>query len=75
MCDSKSSALDVQIGGAHYKGFRIQPMEFSVKNRLTFPQGDVVKRICRYNLPGGKGLEDLRKIQHVIDLIIELEGW
>ena len=29
----------------------------------------------RYDLPTGKGLEDLNKIKHEIDLIISLEGW
>lgn len=69
------SAFSRQVGGDHYKGFAIQPMEFSIKNKLSFVQGEVVKRICRYNLPGGKGVEDLRKIQHEIDLLIEAEKW
>lgn len=67
------SALDTQIGGNHYKNFPIQPIEFIIKNKLSFPQGNVVKRIVRYNLPTGKGIEDLRKIKHEIDLLIELE--
>ena len=69
------TALNVQIGGNHYKGFKIQPVEFSTKNKLGFLQGCINKRICRYNLPGGKGLEDLEKIKHEVDLLIELEGW
>jgi len=72
--DDADSALKTQVGGDHYKGFEIQPVEFTTKNKLGFLPGDIVKRICRYKIPGGKGLEDLRKIKHEIDLIIELEG-
>ena len=67
--------LDDQVGGNHYKQFAIQPIEFTTKNKLGFIQGDVVKRICRYNLPGGKGLQDLEKIKHEIDILIHLQGY
>jgi len=67
------TALDVQVGGDHYKNFKIQPVEFITKNKLSFLQGCIVKRICRFNVPGGKGAVDLQKIKHEIDLIIELE--
>jgi CRISPR/Cas system-associated protein Cas10 (large subunit of type III CRISPR-Cas system) len=67
-------ALAVQVGGSHYKHFAIQPIEFSTKNKLGFIQGDIVKRICRYNLPGGKGIQDLQKIKHEVDCLIEIEG-
>ena len=49
------AALDEQIGGKHYKDLEIQPVEFSTKNKLGFLQGCIVKRISRYNVPGGKG--------------------
>jgi len=68
-------ALETQIGGNHYKSFEIQPVEFSTRNKLGFIQGDIIKRICRYNIPGGKGLQDLLKIKHEIDLLIDLEDW
>lgn len=67
-------ALETQIGGDHYKKWTIQPIEFITKNKLSFLQGCIVKRIVRYNQNGGKGLQDLEKIKHEIDLIIELEG-
>lgn len=67
-------ALDKQIGGSHYQGFSIPPSQFIMENELNFLQGCVIKRICRYNVPGGKGLEDLRKAQHEIDMLIELQG-
>jgi len=65
-------ALDKQVGGSHYKGFVIQPTEFIQKNKLSFLQGCIIKRICRYNLKGTP-LEDLEKSKHEIDMMIELE--
>ena len=70
----KSSALDKQVGGDHYKDFVIQPVEYCTKNKLGFLQGCIIKRITRYNQPTGKGLEDLEKIKHEINLLIEIEG-
>lgn len=67
-----TSALDSQIGGSHYKGFKIQPVVYSHKNQLSFLAGCVLKRICRYNQPGGKGLQDLEKAVHELELLIEL---
>lgn len=68
-------ASDRQVGGNHYKDFPIQPGEFCVKNKLRGFQQSIVGRICRYDKPTGKGLEDLEKIKHEVDLIIEWEGW
>lgn len=65
------SALDRQVGGGHYKDFEIQPVEFIEKNRLTFLQGCVIKRICRYSEKNG--FEDLEKAKHEIDLIEDFE--
>lgn len=65
------TALDTQIGGSHYKNYAIQPVEFITKNKLGFLEGCVVKRICRFR--DKNGLEDLKKIKHEIDLLIELE--
>ena len=63
--------LNIQIGGDHYKGFAIQPWEVAMKNNLSFAQGNIIKRIMRYDLPGGKGIEDLQKIKHEVDLLIQ----
>ena len=63
-----------QIGGDHYKKFEIQPTEFIMRNNLSFLQGCIIKRICRYDLKG-KPLEDLEKIKHEVDMIIDLGGY
>lgn len=66
----ESSALDVQIGGNHYKGMRIQPIQFIVANGIGFLEGNIIKRICRWQVKDG--IVDLEKIKHEVDLLIEL---
>ena len=63
--------LKTQIGGNHYKQFAIQPIEFSHQNGLGFIAGCIVKRLCRYNQPGGKGEQDIEKALHEIDILID----
>lgn len=65
------SALDVQVGGAHYKQMTIQPVEFIHANGLPFIEGNCVKYLCRWREKGG--VADLQKVKHYIDLLIELE--
>lgn len=66
-----STALDVQVGGGHYKGFCIQPVEYIHKNGIGFIEGCIIKYASRYKDKNGK--EDLLKIKHFVDLLIELE--
>jgi len=68
-----AAALDRQVGGNHYVLFDIQPVEFIVKNELEFLPGCIIKRICRFDRHGGKGLEDLEKAKHEVDLLIQLK--
>ena len=65
------SALDTQIGGAHYKGMAIQPMEYSMKNGLDACQHTAIKYISRFREKGG--IQDLEKAKHCIDMLIEFE--
>ena len=65
-----ASALDKQIGGNHYRGFKIQPIEFITKNKLSFIQGCIIKYICRFE--NKNGIQDLEKIKHYCDLQIQL---
>ena len=68
------SALSKQEGGNHYKQLRIQPVIFIEQNRLSYLEGCVVKRICRYRVKhnGEDALKDLNKIKHEVDLLIEI---
>lgn len=66
-----SKATDTQIGGEHYKNMPIQPIEYIHKNNLDFFQGNIIKYITRHK--SKNGAEDIRKIKHYCDLILELE--
>ena len=63
------SAYNKQVGGSHYKKMKIQPSKFVIENELLFPEGNVIKYICRHRFKNGK--EDLEKAVHFIEMIIE----
>lgn len=67
--EGTSKALDTQVGGGHYKEFPIQPVEFIVKNKLGYREGNVVKYISRH--PAKNGIEDVRKAMHYCQMIID----
>ena len=69
--DQPPSALDVQVGGNHYKNLAIQPIEFTHKNGLNFCQGNIVKYATRYK--DKNGVEDLKKVVHYAQLLAKLE--
>lgn len=52
----------------HYD-FKIQPVEFIMKNGLGFCEGNVIKYISRWQLKNGR--EDLLKAKHYIDILID----
>lgn len=54
--------FEVQVGGDHYKGRGIQPLEYCMANKLTFCEANVVKYISRYR--SKNGIEDLAKVVH-----------
>jgi hypothetical protein len=68
----QKTALNTQVGGNHYKNFKIQPVEFCQKNRLPYCESNIIKYACRWKEKNG--LQDLLKIKHYVDLIIELES-
>ena len=66
------SVYDKQVGGSHYKKMKIQPSKFVIENELLFPEGSVIKYICRHRFKNGK--EDLLKAIHFIEMIIERDS-
>lgn len=68
----RQQATARQVGGDHYKGMVIQPAVFAQKNKLTFLEGCVVKRVARHSR-GGKGRQDIEKAIHELQMILELE--
>lgn len=71
MSEERRSALDRQVGGDHYKGLAIQPLEYCHANGLGKLEGDVIAYVTRWRSKGG--LEDLRKAVHELEVLIELE--
>ena len=69
--ESVSSALDKQISGNHYKGCKIQPVEYIQANDLDYLQGNVIKYVTRHKLKNGKA--DIEKAIHYLELILELQ--
>lgn len=64
-------ALEKQEGGQHYKDKAIQPIVYIHANKLGFCEGNVVKYITRHKEKNGA--EDIRKVIHYCELLLELE--
>lgn len=64
-------ALDVQVGGSHYKDLVIQPIEYIHANNIGYMEGNVIKYVSRWRAKNG--IKDLEKAKHYIELLIELE--
>lgn len=64
-------ALERQVGGGHYKKYKIQPVEFIHANNIGFCEASAIKYLCRWRDKGG--VADLEKAKHFIDLLIDLE--
>jgi hypothetical protein len=58
-----------QVGGSHYKKYKIQPVEFIVKNNIGFVEGNIIKYVLRFKEKGG--VQDLEKAKHYIELLID----
>lgn len=65
------SAFDDQVGGDHYKNFKIQPMKFFILNQIPHAEASVMKYALRHRFKNGK--EDLQKAIHILQALIELE--
>ena len=71
MSKKKLTALDIQVGGDHYKDLGIQPMEYSMANNLDACQHTAIKYVTRHEFKGGR--QDLEKAKHAIDMLIEFK--
>lgn len=67
-----TAALQVQVGGGHYKDLAIQPVEFIHANNIPFCEANAIKYLCRWKQKNG--IQDLEKAKHYIDLLIQLES-
>ena len=71
-----TSPSTTQVGGSHYKHFKIQPYKFCYENNLNNLQSEVISYVARYPFKWkdnvAKQIEDLEKAKHSIELLIEL---
>ena len=66
-----SEANKTQIAGNHYKQKSIQPWDYIAANELGYFEGNIVKYVSRWRDKGG--VDDLRKAQHYLQKLIELQ--
>lgn len=64
------SASDSQVGGDHYRKYKIQPWDIWEEYGLDAFTGAVIKYLLRDK---GNRLEDLKKARHTLDKLIEIE--
>ena len=64
--------LDVQVGGQHYKKYKIQPVELYNKFCLGFGESNLIKYSMRHQ--DKNGLQDLDKVEHYCDLMIQFNN-
>lgn len=67
---AKLNSLQVQIGGKHYKGKGIEPVEYNHANGLSYNLGSTVKYVTRHT--DKNGVEDLQKAIHYIQMELEM---
>jgi hypothetical protein len=64
--------LERQVGGEHYRGMVIQPIEYIMKNGLGWCEGNAIKYISRYKQKGQK--EDIKKAIHYLEILLDELG-
>jgi hypothetical protein len=65
------SANENQVAGTHYKSQAIEPWDYIISNEIPYMEGNVIKYVSRWRDKGG--LDDLRKAQHYLQKLIEVE--
>ena len=60
------------INPDHYSGLKIEPLDYIIKNKLDFLEGNIIKYVTRYK--NKNGVEDLIKAKKYIDKLIERES-
>jgi|TARA_R110000765_G_scaffold26358_5_gene64424 hypothetical protein len=62
---AKKSSIDP----VHYNCYAIQPIEFIMKNKLSYCVGNIIKYVVRHKHKNGR--EDLMKARQYIDFLIK----
>ncbi len=71
----RDEQLKRQVGGRHYKGFVIQPMEYNHVNNIPYVDGNIIKYVSRWRVRSSidgraDGLVDLEKALHYLEFLI-----
>ena len=69
--EEEATALQKQVGGAHYAEMAIQPIEFITANGLSFLEGNIIKYVCRHKKKNGA--DDIKKAMHYCELLLQME--
>jgi hypothetical protein len=69
--EEEATALQKQVGGAHYAEMAIQPIEFITANDLSFLEGNIIKYVCRHKKKNGA--DDIKKAMHYCELLLQME--
>jgi hypothetical protein len=69
--EEEATALQKQVGGAHYAEMAIQPIEFITANGLSFLEGNIIKYVCRHKKKNGA--DDIKKAIHYCELLLQME--
>jgi hypothetical protein len=62
---------DEQVGGDHYKKYKIQPIEYAYANNMGALEHGVIKYVTRHRDKGKA--EDIHKAIHYCKLILQFE--
>ena len=63
--------LATQVDGNHYKGLKIQPVEYIHANGIGYLEGNVIKYVTRHGAKNGAA--DVRKALHYCQLLLKLK--
>ena len=67
---NEMAANSTQVGGDHYQSKAIQPWDYIISNNLGYLEGNVIKYVSRWK--DKNGVEDLKKAQHYLAKLIEV---
>ena len=56
---------------AHYSGMAVDVIDFCLRNGIPYPEGNVIKYVCRWRKKGG--IADLEKARDYLDRLIAHE--
>lgn len=65
------AANEEQVGGGHYKGQKVEHWDFVMMHDIPYMEAQVIKYMMRWRKKNG--VEDLRKAEHFIRKLIEVE--